>query len=597
MQRHEMAVALIFLAAAIPAYANGVTGQWDFNDPNDGLAATVGRDGYYWIRPAQVGDPQSRSAFGTAASFGITPFPDGGDGGILKFADYSNIEGLEMYPGIEANGGGSYVNQFTVIYDVLYPSSSSAAYIALLQTNECNGNDGDIFGYKSAGNNYWGIGISGVYEGQLFQDQWHRVVLAFDLANARLDKYIDGALVGTQTLESGLDGRWALYTQTDNLPTLLFTDNDGETDYGYVSSVQIRDYPMTGTEVAALGGVNSAGIPGGAGVTGQWDFNGNLVATVGQDLKWFTYANCGGPGTCPIDLADTTEFGTSTQFGIPNLPDGPAAGMRFDAALPCNGYMLPHGAAANGGGAKVNQYTVIMDVYFTLEDYFTGITREIGGQVYQHSPNWIALYQTWPFNEGDAMQWIRTTDAALGDDGSYSGTEYWCLEETWLRIVNVVDCTGDAPTITKYVLYADDSHVGPVVQEGDGLDGKRALTTVNTSYEDVFLAFTDEDLETHRGFVNSIQIRDYLMTETEVFELGGPRAAGIPRPPVVACPGDTNCDGVVSFGDINPFVAGLTGGPLCNPANFDLNANGTIGFDDINPFVAYLSAHQGESCP
>ncbi len=69
-------------------------------------------------------------------------------------------------------------------------------------------------------------------------------------------------------------------------------------------------------------------------------------------------------------------------------------------------------------------------------------------------------------------------------------------------------------------------------------------------------------------------------------EAGGP----------AACPGDTNCDGVVGFGDINPFVAGLTGGPQCNPANFDINGNGTIGFDDINPFVALLSAGGGP-CP
>ncbi len=63
-----------------------------------------------------------------------------------------------------------------------------------------------------------------------------------------------------------------------------------------------------------------------------------------------------------------------------------------------------------------------------------------------------------------------------------------------------------------------------------------------------------------------------------------------------ACVGDTNCDGVVGFGDINPFVAGLTGGPQCNPANFDINGNGTIGFDDINPFVALLSSGGGP-CP
>ncbi len=70
---------------------------------------------------------------------------------------------------------------------------------------------------------------------------------------------------------------------------------------------------------------------------------------------------------------------------------------------------------------------------------------------------------------------------------------------------------------------------------------------------------------------------------------------GQTAPPV--CIGDTDCDGFVDFGDINPFVAGLTGGPMCNPGNFDINGNGTVGFDDINPFVAYLSAHQGEACP
>ncbi len=66
--------------------------------------------------------------------------------------------------------------------------------------------------------------------------------------------------------------------------------------------------------------------------------------------------------------------------------------------------------------------------------------------------------------------------------------------------------------------------------------------------------------------------------------------------PPQGCVGDTNCDGVVGFGDINPFVAGLTGGPQCNPFNFDINGNGTIGFDDINPFVALLSGGGGP-CP
>ena len=54
-------------------------------------------------------------------------------------------------------------------------------------------------------------------------------------------------------------------------------------------------------------------------------------------------------------------------------------------------------------------------------------------------------------------------------------------------------------------------------------------------------------------------------------------------------PGDMNCDGVVDFGDINPFVAILTGGAPCNFYNADVNGDGAIDFGDINPFVTLLA--------
>jgi len=64
--------------------------------------------------------------------------------------------------------------------------------------------------------------------------------------------------------------------------------------------------------------------------------------------------------------------------------------------------------------------------------------------------------------------------------------------------------------------------------------------------------------------------------------------------------GDLNCDRVVNFGNINPFVTALTGGedayydawPDCHWYNGDINADGTYGqgsFGDINPFVALLT--------
>jgi hypothetical protein len=75
------------------------------------------------------------------------------------------------------------------------------------------------------------------------------------------------------------------------------------------------------------------------------------------------------------------------------------------------------------------------------------------------------------------------------------------------------------------------------------------------------------------------------------------RLAGWPGPsaPLV---GDLNCDGIVSFGDINPFVLYLSDLSAwqaaysgCDPARGDMNGDGTFpSFADINPFVTLLSS-------
>jgi hypothetical protein len=60
--------------------------------------------------------------------------------------------------------------------------------------------------------------------------------------------------------------------------------------------------------------------------------------------------------------------------------------------------------------------------------------------------------------------------------------------------------------------------------------------------------------------------------------------------------GDLNCDGVVNFDDIDPFVLALSDPtgyaaqyPNCNILNADCNSGGYVDFNDINPFVAILS--------
>ncbi len=71
-----------------------------------------------------------------------------------------------------------------------------------------------------------------------------------------------------------------------------------------------------------------------------------------------------------------------------------------------------------------------------------------------------------------------------------------------------------------------------------------------------------------------------------------------PLPPLYAV-GDMNCDGAVNFDDINPFILYLSNFgawqadfPNCPPVVGDINGDGTYGqgsLGDINPFVALLS--------
>ena len=61
-------------------------------------------------------------------------------------------------------------------------------------------------------------------------------------------------------------------------------------------------------------------------------------------------------------------------------------------------------------------------------------------------------------------------------------------------------------------------------------------------------------------------------------------------------PADLNCDGVVNFDDIDPFVLALSGQagyeaayPACRWLNGDLNGDGAVNFDDFDAFVAALA--------
>ena len=126
-----------------------------------------------------------------------------------------------------------------------------------------NTTDGDLFVSPEGG-----IGVGGIYHGQMENFKWYRVAIAVDTTQEQImSKYIDGGPVGEQpirTFDASAAGpaysysadRWSLMDTA-----LLFGDDTGEAGNLQVSSIQLRNYKMSAAEVAALGGPSFAGIP------------------------------------------------------------------------------------------------------------------------------------------------------------------------------------------------------------------------------------------------------------------------------------------------------------------------------------------------
>ena len=156
---------------------------------------------------------------------------------------------FRMTHGLAANGGGSYVNQYTLIMDGMFPSRPTG-WAALWQTNPNNANDGDWFINPSGG-----LGISGIYGGSITDGTWNRIALVVDGVAGTFTSYLNGTAV-QQISGVTSDGRWSL-----DPAALLFADENEENNGGYVNSVQLRGNALGAADIAALGGPQAAGIP------------------------------------------------------------------------------------------------------------------------------------------------------------------------------------------------------------------------------------------------------------------------------------------------------------------------------------------------
>jgi hypothetical protein len=285
-----------------------VIGQWDFDDLD--LSASCGQDLEFF--DSNVG---LNTCFASSDLFSL-PLLDGQSINVMGFPGTIGggpMGGYKMRHGLPGNGGGTNVNQYTLIMDLIYPPGSDSLWRSLLQTDPNNADDAEFF--ISNGN---GLGISSVYQGTIQPDTWYRVALAVDLSgpgpNPVVAKFINGVKVGQQTLAAGEDGRWSLSANPNNPWALLFADNDVDVQLGYVSSIQLRSGRLSDATIAHLGGPSPKKIPG--CIRAQQEA-GNIV------IRW--------TGGVPLQSADELTGPWSDVDGAtsPYPVRGPLGAKRF----------------------------------------------------------------------------------------------------------------------------------------------------------------------------------------------------------------------------------------------------------------------------
>lgn len=162
------------------------------------------------------------------------------------------------------NGGGAYINCYTLLFDMLVPSPWEAEYIVPYFNADpynLSGNDADFY---LQSNGSIGIGYTGYSATNVVKaDTWSRVTFVADLAANTLTYYVNGTAVKSGAA-NGLEGRWSLYSNQDAGPD-LFLFNEGDTSGVwthelYVSSIAFTDKAMSAADLAALGGPSADGI-------------------------------------------------------------------------------------------------------------------------------------------------------------------------------------------------------------------------------------------------------------------------------------------------------------------------------------------------
>jgi hypothetical protein len=245
---------------------------------------------------------------------------------------------------------------------------------------------------------------------------------------------------------------------------------------------------ITATSALALsliiGGTNAV-----AGQVGVWQFDSSLANSVG--------------GGAPM----VVNGGWGENYSAVTIGGSPATALSFPALSNTQSLQMPNQGAANGGGAKTNLWTIVMDINFPSVTGFKALWQ---------------TDQTISASDGDFF----INNGGIGISSSYHGA---VPAGDWARVAVTIEPAGATAKLTKYI---NGALVG-TTNSTAAVDGRHSVGAL-------LHLFADEDGETGAGLVNSVAYYDHLLTANEIGALGGATAAGIavvPEPSTLALAG------------------------------------------------------------
>lgn len=438
-------LSVVLIATTVSSEIPVRKGWWKFDDEADLLKATIGQNLVHY------GTGVHTHAFG----------PVDGNGSIVDLPG----QGLIMNHGIAANGGGSRVNVYSMQLDVM-AIGTDPGYYSLFQTGAWNSGDGDLF-FKWSSTPPGSVGLSalGWSTNTVEPELWYRVVVTSSGTTYRV--YINGEL-WVEKVGIEIDSRHAL--QIEELPH-IFADDDGEEGEIHCAELAVWDVELTAEQVAELGNASKPLFPE---PKGKWNFDdeANLMkAAVGNDL---------------------VPAGSVTHTAV----TGPEDGNGAIADSYYQSLVMNHGIAANGGGSRVNIYSMMIDF------------KAIGTD-----PGYYSFFQTGATNSGDGDLFIKWGSASSGVVGL--GALGWSTNtvepEKWYRLV--VTSSG-----TTYKVYINGELW--VEKAGIEMDSRHAL-----QIEELPNIFADDDGEEGEYHCAELAVWDVELTPEQVAELGAVNTA------------------------------------------------------------------------